>query len=54
MLPEIVRMIEMVGLEIGTGYRDFRNRGFGENFLGDIVDRVIGDFMNETDVLVFA
>jgi hypothetical protein len=59
MLTEIAGMIEPAGLQIGAGggafaQRDFAERGLRQNFGGDIVDRGIGDFMNEADVLVLA
>ena len=51
---EIAGMIEMAGLQVGARDRDFRERCFSQNLGGDIVDRRIGDLMNEADVLVFA
>jgi hypothetical protein len=54
MLSEIAGMIEMAGLQIGAGGLDIGNSGFGQDFGGDIVDRGVGDFMNEADVPVFA
>jgi hypothetical protein len=54
MLSEIVVMIEMAGLQIGAGGGDFGDGGLGQNLGGDIVDRGICDFVNETDVSVFA
>src|SRR5258708_27453957 len=54
MLRKIVAMIETAGLQIGARDRDFGNGGLRQNLGGDIVDRGVGDFMNEADVLVFA
>ncbi len=47
-------MIEAVGLQIGPGGRDFGKGCLRQNLGGNIVDRSIGDFMNEADVLVLA
>jgi hypothetical protein len=54
MLRQIARMIEMPGLQLGAGDRDFGKGGFRENLFRDVVDRSIRDFMNEADVLVLA
>src|SRR5712664_2111902 len=54
MLPEIADMIETAGLQIGARDLDFGNDSLRQNLGGDIVDRSVGDFMNEADVLVFA
>jgi hypothetical protein len=51
---EIAGMIEMAGLQFGARDRDFRERCLRQNLGGDIVDRRIGDLMNEADVFVFA
>ena len=53
-LAEIAGMIEAAGLQIGPGDRDFGNCCLRQNLGGNIVDRSIGDFMNEADVLVLA
>jgi hypothetical protein len=50
-LAEIAGMIEAAGLQIGSGDRDFGNCCLRQNLGGNIVDRSIGDFMNEADVL---
>src|SRR6202165_5095907 len=54
MLPEIAAMIETAGLQIGASNGDFGKVGLRQNLSGDIVDRSVGDFINEADVLVFA
>src|ERR1700682_6308900 len=54
MLAEIAGMIETVSLQIGPGDRDFGKCCLRQNLGGNIVDRSIGDFMNEADVLVLA
>jgi hypothetical protein len=54
MLAPIAGVIETAGLQIGPGDRDFGNCRLRQNLGGNIVDRSIGDFMNEADVLVFA
>src|SRR5258708_38915870 len=54
MLRTIATMIEPAGLQIGPGDPDFGKRGLRQNLGRDIVDRRVGDFMNEADVLVFA
>src|ERR1700687_5608353 len=51
---EIAGMIEMAGLQVGARDRDFRERCLRQNLGGDIVDRRIGDLMNEANVFVFA
>src|SRR5882762_8003922 len=54
MLRKIAGMIEPAGLQIGPGDPDFGKRGLRQNLGRDIVDRRVGNFMNEADVLVFA
>ena len=47
-------MIEAAGLQVGAGDRDFRQGGLRQDLGGDIVDGGIGDFVDETDIPVFA
>jgi hypothetical protein len=54
MLSQIPRVIEIARLQVGVGRRDVGRGGFAENVGGDIRNRVIGDFMDEADILVFA
>ena len=54
MLSEIAGVIEMAGLQIGARHRDLGNGGLRQNLRGHIVDRTIGDLVNEADVPVFA
>ena len=54
MLAKIAGMIEMAGLQIGARYGNFWKGGLVENLVGNIVDRMIGDLVNEADILVFA
>jgi hypothetical protein len=51
---KIAGMIEMAGLQIDAGGLDIGNGGLGQDFGGDIIDRGVGDFMNEADIFVFA
>jgi hypothetical protein len=53
-LCQIAGMVEPAGLQIGTCQADFRNGGLGQNLGRDIVDRGIGDLVDEADVLVLA
>jgi hypothetical protein len=53
-LAQIPGVIELAGLQIRFRCRDVGQRRLGQDRLGDIVDRAVRDFMNETDVLVFA
>jgi hypothetical protein len=59
MLPQIAGMIEAIGLQISAGDRtfaktDFGQPGPGQDIGGDILDRAIGDLVNEADIPVFA
>jgi hypothetical protein len=54
MLAEIAGVIEPDGLQIGAGRLDFGQGRFGQDLGGNIVDRGIGDFMNEADIAVLA
>jgi hypothetical protein len=47
----IAGVIEAAGLQIRAGRPDFWKRCFGEDLSGNVVDRTIGDFMDEADVL---
>src|SRR6202040_2445472 len=49
---QIAGVIEAAGLQIGAGRPDFGKGCFGEDLGGNVVDRAIGDFMDEADVLV--
>jgi len=53
-LAQIVKVIEMAGLEVGVCGADVGEGGLAENIGGDILNGGIRDFMNETDVLVLA
>ena len=53
-LSQIPRVIEIASLQIGFGRREVGNGGFAENVGDDILDRRIGDLMNEADIPVFA
>ena len=54
MLSKVARVVESAGLQIGARQADFGNGGLRQNLGGDILNRGIGDFMNEADVPVFA
>jgi hypothetical protein len=47
-------MVEAAGLQIGAAGRNFGQRGLGQDIGGDVLDRAIGDLVNEADVVVFA
>ncbi len=47
-------MIEPVRLQIGAGRRDFGYGGLRKDVLGDVLDRAVGDLVNEADIAVFA
>jgi hypothetical protein len=47
-------MVEAAGLQIGAAGRNFGQRGLGQDIGGDILDRAIGDLVNEADVVGFA
>jgi hypothetical protein len=51
---QIAGVIEAAGLQIGAGRPDFGKGCLGQDLGGNVVDRAIGDFMDEADVLVFA
>ena len=48
-LPQIVRVIESIRLQIGVGASDIGEGGFGQDLGGGI-----GDLVNEADIAVFA
>jgi hypothetical protein len=54
MLAQFTRMIEPGGLQIGGRSRNFGQGGLRQDLSGDIVDRAVGDLVNEADVAVFA
>ena len=51
---QIAGVIEATGLQIGPGRPDFGKGCLGQDLGGNVVDRAIGDFMDEADILVFA
>src|SRR5581483_504930 len=53
-LAQVVGVIEAIGLPIEVIDRDFGEGGFGQNLLGDVLDRAVHDFVNEADVGVLA
>ncbi len=54
MLSQVAEVIEPARLQVGVGRRDFGNGGLRQYFLGDVLDRGIGDLVNEADMAVFA
>jgi hypothetical protein len=53
MFAKIAGVIERAGLQIGAWRADLGKGGLGQTIGGDILDRGIGDFMDETDVFIF-
>src|SRR5882757_6198019 len=53
-LSEVAGMIEIGGLQVGTRGRDFRKRCLRQNLGGDVIDRGVGDLVNEADIPVFS
>ena len=53
-LPEISGVIETARLRIGVRRRGRGNGCLGEDFRRDVVDRGVGDFVDEADVVVLA
>jgi hypothetical protein len=54
MFSQVAPVIELTGLQIGACGADVGKGGLVQDIGGDILDRRIGDFMDETDVFVFA
>jgi hypothetical protein len=49
-LAQVADVIELAGLQIGTGRADLGQRRLGENFGDDVLDRAISDFVDEADI----
>jgi hypothetical protein len=47
-------MIELGGLQVGARRWDFGDGRLGQDILGDILDRLVDDFVDEADIAVFA
>ena len=54
MLSHVAQMIEAVRLQIGVCRGDFGKGGLCQDIGGDVLDRGIGDLVNEADIAVFA
>src|SRR4030081_1198391 len=54
MLAEITGMIKAVGLQISAGCRNFGKGCLRQNLGGDVIDRTVGNLVDEADILVFA
>jgi hypothetical protein len=50
---QVADVIELAGLQIGARRADLGQGRLAENIGGDILDRAICDFMDETDIPVF-
>ena len=53
MLAKIADVIELVGLQVGIRRADIGQGRLAENLGGDVLDRAIGDFVDEADIPVF-
>ena len=54
MFSQVALVIELAGLQIGVCRSDIGKGGLVHDVSGDILDRGIGNLMDEADVLVFA
>ena len=50
MLAQVAGVIERIGLQVRGGEGDFRQGSLGKDIVRDVLDRALGDLVDEADI----